>query len=169
MTSTSPSSQFKPGDRVFGGGLGAYAEYIRVEDSALQKIPEIWSNDEASFMTGGPTAYGALISTAKLKAGETVLILGSGGLALVAIQIAKAIGAHVICVVRNRKKAELVRGLGADHSVNYHEPQWESKVRALTHDGEGVDVVYDDVGAVESGIRCLRYNGSTYLFSNLFS
>jgi NADPH:quinone reductase-like Zn-dependent oxidoreductase len=97
---------------------------------------------------------------AKLKKGETALILGaSGGLGVMAVQIAKAVGAKVIAVVGDEEKAKMIKRIGADGVVDYHEDEWEEKVKALTNDGEGVDVVYDAIGAIESGLKCLRYRG----------
>jgi len=105
-------------------------------------------------------SYGALISVAQLKAGETVLVLGaSGGLGVMAVQIAKAVGARVIAVVGGKEKAEVVKSVGADEVVDYGRDGWEARVKALGNGREGVDVVYDGIGAVESGIRCLRYRG----------
>ncbi len=155
------SSSFKPGTRVFGGGLGAYAEEICVSEDSLQVVPERWTNAEACAVgASGVVSYGALISVAGLRAGETALILGaSGGLGVMAVQIAKAVGAKVIAVVGNDEKAEMVKSIGADAVVDYHDEKWEEKVKALTDDGEGVHVVYDGIGAVESGLKCLRYRG----------
>jgi transcription elongation factor SPT5 len=108
----------------------------------------------------GAVSYGALVGVAQVKGGETVLVLGaSGGLGVMAIQIAKALGAKVIAVVGSKDKANVVRGLGADDVVDYHDDKWEERVKALTKDGAGVDVVYDGIGAVESGVKCLKYRG----------
>jgi NADPH:quinone reductase-like Zn-dependent oxidoreductase len=161
VTSSPPSSLLKPGARVFGGGLGSYAESICVTESAVRRFPEQWSLAEACAVgASGAVSYGALVSVAQTKSGETVLVLGaSGGLGVMAIQVAKALGAKVIAVVGNEEKAEVVRRIGADGVVHYHEEKWEDKVKALTENGEGVDVVYDAIGAVESGVKCLRYRG----------
>jgi NADPH:quinone reductase-like Zn-dependent oxidoreductase len=161
VTSSPPSSAFTSGTKVFGGGLGSYAESIYVPEAAVRRVPEQWSLAEACAVgASGAVSYGALVSVAQIKSGETVLVLGaSGGLGVMAIQIAKAFGAKVIAVVGSEDKAEVVRRIGADGVVDYHEEKWEEKVRALTKDGEGVDVVYDGIGAVESGVKCLRYRG----------
>lgn len=155
------NSSLKPGNRVFGGGLGSYAEEICVSEESINKVPEQWTNAEACAVgASGAVSYGALISVAQLKAGETVLVLGaSGGLGVMAIQIAKAIGAKVVAVVGDEEKADMVHRIGADDVVNYHEEKWEDRVKSLTSDGEGVDVVYDGIGAVESGVKCLKYRG----------
>lgn len=89
-----------------------------------------------------------------------MLVLGaSGGLGVMAVQIAKAIGCKVIAVVGGSEKAEVVKGIGADVVVDYGDEGWEDRVRGASEGGEGVDVVYDGIGAVESGIRCLKYRG----------
>lgn len=161
VTSSSPGSSFLSGTRVFGGSLGSYAEELIVNEDSVTRVPSQWSNAEACAVgASGPVSYGALISIAQLKVGESVLVLGaSGGLGVMAIQIAKAIGANVIAVVGGAEKAEMVRRIGADGIVDYHEGKWEEKVKALTKDREGVDVVYDGIGAVESGVKCLKYRG----------
>lgn len=161
VTSAPPSSSFKPGTKVFGGGLGSYAESICVPESAVQRFPAQWSLAEACAVgASGAVSYGALVSVAQVKSGETVLVLGaSGGLGVMAIQIAKVLGAKVIAVVGSKEKADVVRRIGADGVVDYHDGNWENKVKALTKDGKGVDVVYDGIGAVESGIKCLKYRG----------
>jgi transcription elongation factor SPT5 len=108
----------------------------------------------------GAVSYGALVGVANVKRGETVLVLGaSGGLGVMAVQIAKALGAKVIAVVGNAEKAEVVKEIGADDVVDYHDTEWEDKVKELTSDKQGVDVVYDGIGALESGIKCLKYRG----------
>lgn len=161
VTSTPPSSSFKTGSRVFGGALGSYAESICVPESAVRHVPERWSLAQACAVgASGAVSYGALVSIAQVKKGETVLVLGaSGGLGVMAIQIAKALGAKVIAVVGSEEKAGVVRRIGADSVVDYHDEKWEDKVKELTGDGEGVDVVYDGIGAIESGIKCLKYRG----------
>ncbi|EMD65530.1 hypothetical protein COCSADRAFT_159170 [Bipolaris sorokiniana ND90Pr] len=159
---SSPSeSSFKPGARVFGGGLGAYAEEIWASEGAIRRVPEQWTNAEACAVgSSGAVSYGALLDVCKVKAGETVLVLGaSGGLGVMAVQIAKAIGAKVIAVVGDEEKAAMARSIGADAVVDYHDEKWEDRVKQLTKDGEGVDVVYDGIGAVESGVKCLKYRG----------
>jgi transcription elongation factor SPT5 len=74
-----------------------------------------------------------------------------------AVQIAKAVGARVIAVVSGSQKAKVLFDIGADAVVDHHEAKWEDKVKAHTANDEGVDVVYDSIGAIESGIRCLKY------------
>jgi NADPH:quinone reductase-like Zn-dependent oxidoreductase len=88
------------------------------------------------------------------------LVLGaSGGLGVMAVQIAKAVGARVIAVVGGEEKSRIVERLGADVVVDYRHDGWEERVRQATPGALGVDVVYDAIGAVESGIKCLKYRG----------
>ncbi|KAF2109180.1 hypothetical protein BDV96DRAFT_604921 [Lophiotrema nucula] len=160
VTSAPSSRHFRPGDRVFGGD-SAYAEYISLDEKLLRKVPSSWSNVQACAVgASGAVSYGSLMVMGKLKAGETALILGaSGGLGVMAVQIAKAVGAKVIATVGSKEKAEVIRRIGADAVVNYKDANWEDQVKALTDDGEGVHVVYDAIGAIESSLKCLRYRG----------
>lgn len=146
---------------MFGGGLGSYAESICVDEGIVRRVPGLWSNAEACAVgVSGAVSYGSLISVARLKRGETVLVLGaSGGLGVMAIQIAKAVGAKVIALVGDKEKSRIMKELGADEAVSYRQRNWEEEVRALTDDGEGVHVVYDAIGAIESALKCLRYRG----------
>jgi NADPH:quinone reductase-like Zn-dependent oxidoreductase len=114
-------TRFKPGDSVFGGRSGAFAEYIVVRDSwAIVHKPENVSFEQAASVgIAGVTALQGLRDRGHLTAGQSVLINGaSGGVGTFAIQIAKAIGAEVTAVCSTRN-LELVRSLGADHVVDY--------------------------------------------------
>ncbi|KAH9863267.1 hypothetical protein IAQ61_009544 [Plenodomus lingam] len=155
------SSLFPPGTPVFGSGLGAYAGDICVAEGNVRRVPAQWGNAGACAVgVSGAVSYGALMDVAGLERGETVLVLGaSGGLGVMAVQIGRAVGARVIAVVGGREKGEVVRGIGADEVVSYEEEGWEDRVRKLTEGEEGVDVVFDGIGAVESGIKCLKYRG----------
>jgi len=158
-------SAFKPGDNVFGVSQGSFAEYITVDakNGALRKVPRGWTNREACAVgQSGAVSYGALISAAQLQKGESVLVLGAGGgLGVIACQIALAKGAHVIGIVGDKRKAALLRRMGVEDVVGYNLPKWEDRVKEIMAEKgkEGVDVVYDAVGMVESSIRCLRYGG----------
>ncbi|PSN70127.1 NAD(P)-binding protein [Corynespora cassiicola Philippines] len=157
----SSSTKFKAGTRVFGGSIGSYAEQICVHEDALRKVPDSWTNAEACAVgASGAISYAALTSITNLKAGQTLLVLGaSGGLGVMAVQIAKAIGARVIATAGDEEKANVLRSIGADQVVDYKSPDWEKQVKSKTDGEEGVHVVYDGIGAVESGIKCLRYRG----------
>ncbi|KAF2840494.1 zeta-crystallin [Patellaria atrata CBS 101060] len=160
VVSAPSSSSFRPGTKVFGGSLGAYAEEICIDEANLRKPPSRWTCKEACAMgSSGAISWGALVSVGKLKAGEWVCVLGAaGGLGVVACQIALALGANVVAVVGGEKKAQVMKRLGVNAVVRYDDPDWEKRVMEATG-GEGVDVVYDSVGAVLSSIKCCAYRG----------
>lgn len=114
-------TRFKPGDDVFGGGDGAFAEYVTVrEHGALaKKPPDVTFAQAAAVPIAAVTAIQSLRDKGRLKPGQNVLINGaSGGVGTFAVQIAKSYGADVtgVCSTRN---VEMVRGLGADHVIDY--------------------------------------------------
>ncbi len=133
--------QFKPGDDVFGGRTGAFAEYVTItEDRALALKPANVSFEQAaSVPIAAITALQALRDKGQLKPGQKVLINGaSGGVGTFAVQIAKAIGAEVtgVCSERN---AEMVRSIGADHVIDYKQENY-------TENGQHYDLIIDMVG-----------------------
>ena len=134
-------TKFKPGDEVFGGRSGAFAEYLIIpEDRAIARIPANVTFEQAAAMPiAAVTALQALRDQAQVRAGQKVLINGaSGGVGTYAVQIAKSFGAEVtgICSTRN---VELVRSLGADHVIDY-------KKEDFTSANERYDVIIDNVG-----------------------
>jgi NADPH:quinone reductase-like Zn-dependent oxidoreductase len=150
---------FSVGDRVFGATSprrqGAYAEYAVLPAKATTDIPEGVSAVEAAAIPGsGCSALQALRDLAKLKSGQSVLVIGaSGGIGTFAVQIAKAWGADVtgVCSARN---ADLVRELGADRVIDYQaEDIWDRP--------HGYDVVFDTVAAHEfaDALRVLKRRG----------
>ena len=155
-------SRFQPGDRVWGGVVGAFAEKVAVKESDVQLVPGGWSLEDIAGLGAAtaPVAYGALTYVAHLKRGETILIHGAaGGIAVLACQIARELGARVIGTVGSDAKATVLKDLGVDHVIRYDEDEkWEKKVLQLTQ-GKGVDVVFDTVGLVEKSLRCLTFGG----------
>jgi NADPH:quinone reductase-like Zn-dependent oxidoreductase len=134
-------ARFKPGDEVFGGKNGAFADYVTVrEDGALAMKPaNITFEQVASVPVAAVTALQALRDKGKLKPGQKVLINGaSGGVGTFAVQIAKSLGAEVtgICSTRN---VEMVRSIGADHVIDYTKEDY-------TEIGERYDLIIDMVG-----------------------
>jgi len=114
-------TQFKPGDEVFGGRGGAFAEYVcpRANRAVALKPANLTFEQAASVNIAGITALQALRDKGKVQPGQKVLINGaSGGVGTFAVQIAKSLGAHVtgVCSTRN---VDLVRSLGADHVIDY--------------------------------------------------
>jgi NADPH:quinone reductase-like Zn-dependent oxidoreductase len=133
-------TRFKPGDEVFGGGDGVFAEYVTIgEGGALAMKPANISFEQAaSVPIAALTALQALRDSGKLERGQKVLINGaSGGVGTFAVQIAKSIGAEVtgVCSTRN---VEMVRSLGADYVFDYTKEDY-------TESGEQYDVIVDMV------------------------
>jgi NADPH:quinone reductase-like Zn-dependent oxidoreductase len=131
---------------ALGGGQtdGVLAEFIAVEESAVVGIPEHLSFIEAAtFPCAGVTAWHALFERGKLRAGETVLVQGTGGVALFGLQLAVAQGARVIVTSSSDAKLDRARALGAWQTINYvNEPEWDRAALRLT-DGRGVDHILE--------------------------
>jgi NADPH:quinone reductase-like Zn-dependent oxidoreductase len=123
---------------------GVLAEYAVFEPDGLLVIPEHMSFEEAATLPcAGVTAWNALMHGKVLRAGETVLTLGTGGVSILALQLAKIAGARVIITSSSDEKLARARELGADDGVNYKaHPDWENKVLELTN-GQGADHVID--------------------------
>ena len=138
----------KPGDNVIAfTGFGAMAEQIATDANRVIPMPDGVDHVTASafVMTYG-TTYHALADRAALKSGESLLVLGaSGGVGLAAIEIGKALGAHVIAAASSTEKLDVCREHGADEVINYVDEDLKDAIKART-DGKGVDVVYDPVG-----------------------
>jgi NADPH:quinone reductase-like Zn-dependent oxidoreductase len=133
--------RFKPGDAVFGGRSGAFAEYVTVrEDRALVLKPANMTFEQAaSVPIAAITALQALRDKGKIEPGQKVLINGaSGGVGTFAVQIAKSFGAEVtgVCSTRNM---EMVRSIGADHVIDYTQEDY-------TKSGQRYDLIIDNVG-----------------------
>jgi NADPH:quinone reductase-like Zn-dependent oxidoreductase len=108
------------------------------------------------------TAWHMLVGLARIRQGQTVLILGAGsGVGIAAIQIAKMFQARVITTAGDEKKLEKARGLGADHGINHYQQQISEEVKKLTNK-EGVDIVVEHVGAAtwDQSMKCLKPAGT---------
>lgn len=135
--------------RTPGDGIDGYArEIVTCPVSHFTKAPNGLSHAEAATLPcAGLTAWRGLIVNGKLKAGDTVLVQGTGGVSIFSLQIAKAMGAKVIATSSSDEKLQKLHALGADHLINYiAEPRWGREVRALT-EGRGVDHVMEVGGA----------------------
>jgi NADPH:quinone reductase-like Zn-dependent oxidoreductase len=134
-------TEFKPGDEVFGGRGGAFAQYVcpRATRAVALKPANVSFEDAAAVNIAGITALQAIRDKGKLQPGEKVLINGaSGGVGTFAVQIAKTMGADVtgVCSTRN---IDLVKSLGADHVIDYTKEDF-------TKSAEHYDVMLDNVG-----------------------
>ncbi len=145
---------------------GGYAEFVVVPEANIMRKPERLTFEAAAavplvFLT----AWNMLVTHARLRPGEDVLIWGAGsGVGSAGIQIAKLFGARVIATAGERWKVEKARGLGADEGIDYREMNVLEEVRRLTNK-RGVDVVFDHVGAAtwQTSLQALARGGRLVL------
>lgn len=147
-----------------GGPLdGTMAELMCLSEEGVVKIPEYLSNLEASTLPcAALTAWSALIEYGRIKPGEQLLIQGSGGVALFALQFAKILGAQVTVISSSEAKIERLKAMGADATINYSEtPEWGKAARALT-DNNGFDHILEVGGekTLPQSLRCIRPGGT---------
>ena len=185
-------TRFKVGDRVAGcffqdwvdgeitatamasalGGPreGVLAEMALFAERGVVSIPQHFSFDEAATLPcAALTAWNCLVEQGRLRPGGTALFLGTGGVSIFGLQIAKMIGARAIVTSSSDIKLERARALDADETINYREtPDWEGRVLELT-DGAGVDVIVETGGAgtLEKSIAATRVGGCIALIGVL--
>lgn len=176
--------EFKPGDRVAscffkrwqgermrasimasalgGAEEGMLSEEAILPETALVPLPEHLTWVEAGTLTcAGVTAWNALVEQGGLKAGDTVLVMGTGGVSIFALQLSKIMGARVIATSKSDEKLERARTMGADETINYVDtPDWEKAVLDLT-DGEGVDQIVEvgGAGTLQKSIDAVGFGG----------
>jgi NADPH:quinone reductase len=154
---------FTFGQRVLSlCGWGGMAEYLVVDADRVFPLPATMDYEMgASLMYNYGTSYHALKDRAKLRAGETLLIMGaSGGVGLAAIQLGKLMGARVIAAASTQEKLDICKENGADFCINYETQNLKDELKNLGF-GKGVDVIYDPVGDkyAEPAIRCMGWKG----------
>ncbi|KAF2671244.1 NAD(P)-binding protein [Microthyrium microscopicum] len=159
--------EYQQGDNVYGSYFGAFAEFIALDVSngpgGVRRVPKSWTNAEACAVgASGAISLGCFYRAGKIRKGDWVLVTGaSGGLGVIACQIAKILGAKVVALAGDTEKAQMLKSIGVDACVSYHEPKWESTVLKIT--GSGVSMVYDAVGMVESSLRCCKFGGTVVI------
>jgi len=153
----------KAGDAIFGFTMqGGFAEEVIVP--ANQIFPKPAGIDfpiAASFLLAYGTSYHALKDRAKLKTGETLVVLGaSGGVGLAAVALGKLMGARVIAAASTEDKLALCVANGADETINYETEDLKKRIKELTG-GKGADVIYDPVGGAysEAALRATAWEG----------
>ncbi|MBC3911263.1 zinc-dependent alcohol dehydrogenase family protein [Undibacterium umbellatum] len=178
-------SNWQPGDRVspnffpawhdgvfaphhlasaLGGGQvdGVLAEHVVLDADAIARIPAHLSFAQAACLPcAGVTAWHALFERGQLQAGQTVLVQGTGGVAMMALQLATAHGARVIVTSSSEEKLARARELGAWHTINYRQtPDWDLQAMALT-EGRGVDHILELGGAetYQKSISAVAFGG----------
>jgi len=154
-------------EKALGAAVdGVLTEYRTFPEHSLVKIPEHLSYEEASTLPcAGLTAYAALLDHTPLKGGETVLVQGTGGVSIFALQFAVASGATVIATSSSDSKLEIAAQLGAKHLVNYKKTlNWEEEVLKATG-GRGVDHVIEvgGEGTLMKSVKSLAYGGCIHL------
>lgn len=182
-------TRFKIGDRVTGSYFprwrdgriamdlgdqlgctldGMLSEYAVLDEQWAVALPDHLTWEEAATLTcAGVTAWNSVVEVGSARAGQRVLVIGTGGVPLFALQFAKMMGCSVIGVTSEDGKAEKLRRLGADHVLNYTEtPEWGQAVRALTG-GDGVDLVVETRGAdtIEQSLTASALHGHIVLLT----
>ncbi|MDF9618223.1 NAD(P)-dependent alcohol dehydrogenase [Pseudomonas entomophila] len=156
---------------VPGDGVDGYARaQVTARATSFTHAPKGYSHAEAATLTtAGLTAWRALMSDDHLKPGDSVLVQGTGGVSIFALQFAKLAGATVIATSSSDAKLERLKALGADHLINYRStPAWGEKVRELT-DNRGVDHVIEVGGpaTLEQSMIAARIGGHVSLIGIL--
>jgi NADPH:quinone reductase-like Zn-dependent oxidoreductase len=156
---------------ALGGELdGMLAEYVVLHQNGVVILPDHLSYEEgATLPCAAVTAWHGLVSKGNLKAGDTVLILGTGGVSVFALQFGKLHDARTIVTSSSDAKLEQAKALGADELINYKtHPDWEAEVYRLTNK-VGVDHVVEvgGAGTLEKSIKAVRYGGRISLIGVL--
>lgn len=156
---------------TLGGPLdGTLAEYVLLHEDGVVHAPNHLEDEEAaSLPCSAVTAWNALVGENPVKAGDTVLVQGTGGVSIFALQLAQLLGARVVVTSSSDEKIERVRDLGAWETINYREnPEWGKDARRLTG-GEGVDRVVEVGGAetLAQSLSAVAIGGQISLVGNL--
>lgn len=156
---------------AMGGAVdGMLSEYVVLDQAALVKIPVHLSYEQAATLPcAAVTAWHSLVHVGKISAGDTVLLIGTGGVSIFALQFAVLHGARVIITSSSDEKLERARQLGAWQTINYRDnPGWDDIALALT-EGNGVDHVVETGGAgtLSQSVEALRVGGSIGLIGVL--
>ena len=155
---------------VPGDGTDGYAvEEVVAPATSFTAVPTGYSDAEAATLTcAGVTAWRALVTKGRIKPGDSVLVQGTGGVSIFALQFAKAAGATVVATSSSGEKLERLKAMGADHLINYREqPGWGAEVAKLT--GGGVDHVVEigGSGTLPESIAAARLGGHISLIGVL--
>ncbi|KAH7142676.1 hypothetical protein B0J13DRAFT_444720 [Dactylonectria estremocensis] len=161
--------QYGPVDPIaaatgLGGTIdGTLRQYGVFSENGVVRAPKNLNYAEASTLTGAPlTAWNAFYGLKPLKAGQTVLVQGTGGVSVCALQLAKAAGAKVIATTSSQEKAEKLKEFGADHVINYKEnPEWGQIARKLTANESGIDHILEvgGFGTLTQSLKAIKYEG----------
>jgi NADPH:quinone reductase-like Zn-dependent oxidoreductase len=158
-----PLSDAHHASALGGGQDGMLAEEVVLPEDAWLVLPDRLSFEAAATLPcAGVTAYHALFEAATLRPGDTLLVQGTGGVSIFALQLARAAGASVIVTSSSAEKRERALKMGAAHVIDYKaDPKWGETARSLTG-GRGVDVVVEvgGPGTFDQSVAALRYGGT---------
>jgi NADPH:quinone reductase-like Zn-dependent oxidoreductase len=139
------------------------AEFMVLPEQGVASVPAFLSDTEAaSLPTAGVTAWSALVTEGGIKPGQVVLVQGTGGVSLFALQFAKLLGAFVIATSSSDEKLDRARSLGADACINYRTtPEWGKRAREIVG-GDGVDHIVEvgGQGTLPQSLRAIRSGGT---------
>lgn len=157
----------EPTPQGLGGALGGtldgvLQQKVLLSEQGVTPVPKGWSDEEAATLPcAALTAWRGLVVMGQVKPGDTVVVQGTGGVSIFALQFAKAAGATVIITSSSDEKLERAKALGADHFVNYKStPDWAKEVRKITGN-RGADHVIEvgGAGTFEQSLRAIRLGG----------
>jgi NADPH:quinone reductase-like Zn-dependent oxidoreductase len=145
-----------------GGGDGLLAELAVLPEHGLLSVPSHLSIEEAATLPcAAVTAWNALVESGGMKPGDSVLVQGTGGVSLFALQFAHLGGARVIVTSKSDEKLQRALDMGASHGINYRTtPDWDKRVRELTA-GKGVDMIVEvgGAGTLPASLKAVRLGG----------
>jgi NADPH:quinone reductase-like Zn-dependent oxidoreductase len=150
---------------ALGGGIdGVAAEYVTLHEDGLVHVPEHLSFEEAATLPcAAVTAWNALFESGRVKFGDTVLVLGSGGVSLFALQFARLAGARVIATSSSDAKLERLKQLGASECINYKTtPEWGARAQNVDH-----VIEVGGAGTFSQSLRAVRRGGTISLIGVL--
>lgn len=156
---------------TLGGPLdGVMTEYMVLSEQGIVKTSDHLSDEEAAALPcAALTAWSAIVTDGQVKAGDRVLVQGTGGVSLFALQFAKLLGAHVIVTSSSDDKLQRAVNLGADEGLNYvSTPEWGKEVRAMAG-ADGVDLIVEVGGqkTLPQSLRAIRAGGTINLIGVL--
>jgi NADPH:quinone reductase-like Zn-dependent oxidoreductase len=167
---TGPLSESHHANALGGSIDGVLAEEVVLPECAWVKIPARFSFEQASTLPcAGVTAWHALFEAAPLTPGDTILVQGTGGVSIFALQLARAAGVGVVATSSSAAKRARLVEMGAAATLDYREePKWGDAVRAATG-GRGVDVAVEvgGAGTFDESVKALRYGGTMSLLGIL--
>jgi NADPH:quinone reductase-like Zn-dependent oxidoreductase len=155
---------------TLGGPVdGMLAEQRTLPARAFSKLPEYLTWTEAACVpVAGLTAWSAMVTEAGVGAGSRVLLLGTGGVSMMALDIAKALGAEVIITSSSEEKLALARARGADHCIDYKtQPRWDKAVTAIYPEGVDCTLEVGGVGTFDLSVKSTGLGGTVALIGVL--